>query len=231
MQPHAGCGWRQWARAGGRRSRTFEHPENHGQTSVGWATRQNKTYAELGKVEPHDEDRLERKVPGDVVEHDAEREALSKVEEGEDDPVGEVLSVVLVSRGLDGTEGEEAGDDKTDEVRDGHGEGVDRVEDEDECGTADDEVRLGHIRALLSLVERGVLGELRVIVWASLSSDRAQRDTHLLVELGHVVVRLVLGCQVSRVGLNLLLGRLGGHLRPPVYQCLSPNTRSQWSSP
>ena len=50
--------------------------------------------------EPEVADALEGKVPGDAVEDNVEGDRLDKVEEAEEDPVGEPLHVVLVSRGL-----------------------------------------------------------------------------------------------------------------------------------
>jgi hypothetical protein len=120
-----------------------------------------KTYAELREVEVHDEDGLDGEVPGDIVEDEAESKALGQVEETKDDPVGKVLDVIGVSGGLDRAEGEVGGEEEADEVGNGHGESVDGVEEEDHGGTTEHEVRLGHIGALLSLGEHGVLGELK----------------------------------------------------------------------
>jgi hypothetical protein len=146
--------------------------------------------AELREVEVHDEDGLDGEVPGDIVEDEAESKALGQVEETKDDPVGKVLDVIGVSGGLDRAEGEVGGEEEADEVGNGHGESVDGVEEEDHGGTTEHEVRLGHIGALLSLGEHGVLGEL-------------------LVELVHVVVGLVLSGQEGGVRLHLGLSRLG----------------------
>lgn len=51
-------------------------------------------------MEPDDEDGLEGEVPGEVVQDYTEREALSEVEEPEDDPICEPLDIILVSGGL-----------------------------------------------------------------------------------------------------------------------------------
>jgi len=58
------------------------------------------------ELEPHDQDRLEGKVPGDIIEEDAKGEAFQKVEEAEDHPVGEPLDVVMGRRRLDSLEGQ-----------------------------------------------------------------------------------------------------------------------------
>jgi len=47
------------------------------------------------ELEPDDQDRLEGKVPRDVVEEHAKGEAFQKVEEAKDNPVGEPLNIVM----------------------------------------------------------------------------------------------------------------------------------------
>lgn len=61
---------------------------------------------------------------------------------------------------LDGLEGEVRGEGPADEIGDGGGEGVDGVEDGQEQQGAEDGVCLGHLGALLKVVEHGVLCEL-----------------------------------------------------------------------
>lgn len=54
----------------------------------------------MRELEPEDEDTLEGKVPGDVIEDNTEADRLNEGEEAEDNPVREPLDVVLVSGGL-----------------------------------------------------------------------------------------------------------------------------------
>ena len=119
-----------------------------------------RTYASDRELEPEDEDGLERKVPGEVVEDDAEGEGLEEVEEAEDDPVGEPLDVIGMARRLEGLDGEEGGEGPADEVGDGRREGVDAVEDGEEKDGTEESVALGHLSALLERVQSRVLGEL-----------------------------------------------------------------------
>ena len=119
------------------------------------------THAEGRELEPEDEDGLEGEVPGEVVQHDAERERLREVEEAEDDPVGEPLDVVGVTGRLDGLDGEVGGEDPAEEVGDGGGKGVDGVEDDDEGDAAEEGVGLRDLGVVLKVGERGVLGELQ----------------------------------------------------------------------
>lgn len=107
------------------------------------------TYTERGKLEPKDEQALERKVPGEVVQDGAEGEALEEVEEAEDDPVSEPLNVVVVAGALDGPDGEERGEGPAEQVRNGRCERVDRVEETEERDTAEEDVRLRDLCALL----------------------------------------------------------------------------------
>lgn len=115
-----------------------------------------RTHAERGQLEPQDEEALEDEIPREVVENDAQREALHKVEEAEDDPVREPLDVVLVPGRLEGLDGHVRGERPADEVRDGAGEGVDRVERGHDDEAADEGVALRDLRALLEGDEQRV---------------------------------------------------------------------------
>lgn len=74
------------------------------------------THAESGKLEPEDEDGLKREVPGQVVEDDAEGDALEEVEEAEDGPVRQPLDVILGLGAFNGPKGEIGGESPTDEI-------------------------------------------------------------------------------------------------------------------
>lgn len=54
-----------------------------------------QTYPELRQLQPEDENRLECKIPGEVVEHDAQGKTLNEVEESKDDPVRKPLHIIL----------------------------------------------------------------------------------------------------------------------------------------
>lgn len=69
----------------------------------------------LGQHEPHNGERLDSVVPGNVVEDDA-REGLEEGEHAEDDPVGEPLDVILGLGALERLEREVGGDEEADEV-------------------------------------------------------------------------------------------------------------------
>ena len=118
------------------------------------------TYAELGELEPEDEDALEGKVPGEVVEDDAEGKGLEEVEEAKDDPVRQPLDIVLVAGGFESLDGEEGGNSPADEVGDGRREGVERMEDGNEDDGTEEGIALGDLSATLEFVESRVLGEL-----------------------------------------------------------------------
>jgi len=84
--------------------------------------------AEHRKLKPQDENRLECKIPGEIVKNHPKRNALSEVEETKDHPVREPLNVILVTRGFQGFEREISGEGPSDKVRHGCSEGVDKVE-------------------------------------------------------------------------------------------------------
>ena len=69
-------------------------------------TPKENTHAELRELEPEDEDALEGKVPGEVVEDDGGGESLEEGEDAEDDPVRRPL-VENRSRNLCSNESEE----------------------------------------------------------------------------------------------------------------------------
>jgi len=72
--------------------------------------------AESRKLEPEDENGLERKVPGQVVEDDTEGDTLEEVEETKDSPVSQPLDVILGLGALNGPEGEIGGESPSDEI-------------------------------------------------------------------------------------------------------------------
>lgn len=112
-------------------------------------------------MEPDDEDCLEGKVPGDVVEHETKGETLGEVEETKDDPISEPLDVIVGGWGFDCLEGEIGGEGPSYKVGNGCGKGIECVEYEEEEDAAKDDVSLGDLGALLQDEEGGVLGELR----------------------------------------------------------------------
>ena len=118
------------------------------------------TYASLGEPEVDDEGGLEGKVEGEVVEDGAESPAFEEVEAAKDDPVCQPLSVIASRRALDRLEREVCRYSPAEEVGDGQGEGVDEEEKNEECTGAEDSEGLGHLGALLKVVERRILREL-----------------------------------------------------------------------
>lgn len=74
------------------------------------------TYAEGWELEPDNEEGLEGKVPGDIVEDDTEGEGFEEVEKAKDYPVGEPLDVIVGRWCFDGLEGEVRGQTPTHEV-------------------------------------------------------------------------------------------------------------------
>lgn len=118
------------------------------------------THSESGELEPKDEDGLEGKVPWDVVEDDAEGHGFQEVEETENDPVGEPLNIILVTCGFKSFEREERREGPTDKVGDWCGKGVDAVEESEQCDSTENKVRLGHLGALLDVVQHGIFGQL-----------------------------------------------------------------------
>ena len=71
------------------------------------------TYAESRKLEVKDEEGLECKIPGEVVQHRPQREALGEVEETENDPVCQPLNVIIVTGSLKGLDGKIGGERPT----------------------------------------------------------------------------------------------------------------------
>lgn len=118
------------------------------------------TYTEGGELEPEDEETLEGKVPGEIVENDAEGEAFQEVEETKDDPISKPLDVILVAGRLYCFNGKESGKDPTDEVGGWLSECIDGVEDEKEDDAAEESVGLWNLSTLFELDEDGVFGEL-----------------------------------------------------------------------
>jgi len=157
----------------------------HGSDDMG---KQGLSTAECWKLEPKNEDRLEREEPWDVVEDDREREALKEVEETENDPICQPLNVIRVSGGLEGFDGEISGEHPADKVGNRRRKRVESVEEDQEDDTTEESVALGDLGSLLESVKGGILGKL-------------------LVELVHVVVGLILSLDEGRVLLNFLRGR------------------------
>lgn len=113
--------------------------------------RRRETHAESRELEPERENRLERKIPREIIQHHALRERLQKVKEAEHDPVREPLDVVRVAGALDGLDGEVRGEAPAEEVRDGLREGVDGVQDEEEGDAAEEGVGFGDLRRLFEV--------------------------------------------------------------------------------
>lgn len=53
------------------------------------------THAEGRQLQPDDENGLEGVVPGEVIEENTDGETLEKIEETEDDPIGQPLNIVV----------------------------------------------------------------------------------------------------------------------------------------
>ncbi len=120
----------------------------------------NHTHAGSWELEPENENGLEGVVEGEVVEKDAEGKRLDEIEEAKDDPVRQPLDVVILARGLEGTEAEVGGKSPADEVGGGCGEGVDKDEEGAEDGAAEDQSGLRDLRAGLDVEEHGVARQL-----------------------------------------------------------------------
>jgi len=103
------------------------------------------------ELEPEDEEGLGGKIPGEVVQNRAQRDALGEVERAEYDPVSEPLNIVRVSGGLEGPEREISREAPANKVGDRSSERVEEMEDEEEGDRAANEPRLGHLSALLQL--------------------------------------------------------------------------------
>jgi len=111
------------------------------------------THACSGELEPENENGLEGIVEGEVVEDHADGKRLDEVEKAKDDPIGQPLDVVILTRGLKGAEAEVSGKSPADEVGGGCSEGVDEDEEGAEDGAAKDEGGLGDLDAGLDVVE------------------------------------------------------------------------------
>jgi len=144
--------------------------------------------AEVWKLQPQNEYRLECKVPREVVENHSECNALQEVEEPENDPISEPLNIILMTGAFQGLEGEVAWKGPSNEVRNRCGERVDKVEKGEEKNSADDKVGLWNLSSLLKCVQYWILREF-------------------FVKLLKVIVRLVLRLDKSRVLLKLLCCR------------------------
>ena len=77
---------------------------------------QKITYTEGRELEPNDEGRLEGEVPWDIVKDEPEGEGFHKVEEAENDPVGEPLNVVMRGGRFNSLEGEVGGEAPSNEI-------------------------------------------------------------------------------------------------------------------
>jgi len=141
--------------------------------------------AESGQLEPDDEDRLEGKIPREVVKDNTKRDAFREVEKAKDDPVCEPLDVILVSGGLERLERKEGWNCPSNEGGYGTGEGVHEVEKKEEENAANDSVGFRDLSALFERVQNGIFREL-------------------LVELLNVVVGLVRCLYEDRVLLHFL---------------------------
>lgn len=84
--------------------------------------------SEVRQLQPDNEESLEGKVPGNVVQNHAKHDALDKGEETENDPICQPLNIILGRRGLDSLEGEISRKCPSNEGGDGGGERVEKVE-------------------------------------------------------------------------------------------------------
>jgi len=143
--------------------------------------------AEGRKLQPENEGSLEGEIPGNVIEDNAEREPLDKVEEPKDNPVSQPLHVVIVTRALESLEREVGREGPANEVGDWSGKRVHKVEEGAENDCTDEKVALGDLCSLLKVVHNRVLGQL-------------------FVELSDIVVGVGLSLFEDRMFLNFLLG-------------------------
>lgn len=116
--------------------------------------------AEHGQGEPQEEHKLEDEVEGEPV--DNVDEALDDSEEGEHDPVGQPLGVIIGVVREERIDGIVAGDDETGEVGEKLSAKVEDDEEEVQGAEADGTVRLGNVGGLFNVVQDGVLGKLAV---------------------------------------------------------------------
>jgi len=145
------------------------------------------------ELEPENESGLDGEVPWNVVQDNAESDALDEGEPAEDDPVCQPLNVVIVTGSLESAEGEVGGEGPTDEVGDGESEGVDEDKADEGDGGDESTVGLGDLSLLFELDKDGVLAQL-------------------FVELSDVLEEAVLALLDYWVSLDLLGGVVNGSL-------------------
>jgi hypothetical protein len=107
------------------------------------------TYTESRELEPQDEHGLESVVPGEVVEENADSEALEEVEETEDNPVGEPLDVISVAGRFEGLDRKVRRQNPTEKVGDRGCETVESMKNEEQSDTTEEGISLGNLRLLL----------------------------------------------------------------------------------
>jgi hypothetical protein len=120
----------------------------------------NLSATEGRQREPQEEDELEDKVEGKPV--DNVDKALHNSEEGEDDPVGKPLGVVVGVVCEESAQRVVTRDDEASDVGQQLAAHVEDDEEEVEGGQANDSIGLGDTSLLLEVVEGGVLGQLSV---------------------------------------------------------------------
>jgi hypothetical protein len=138
---------------GGRKKKAVDRPGHR-------KRKRERTYSEVGKLEPENEKALECKVPGHVIQYNRESNALKEVEETKYNPVSQPLNVVSVAGALKSLEGKVGGETEPNEVGDGCGEGVEKVKEKEKRGATEDNVGFWDLGALLEVDEDGILGEL-----------------------------------------------------------------------
>jgi hypothetical protein len=120
----------------------------------------NLSTTEGRQREPQEEDELEDKVEGKPV--DNVDKAFQDSEEGEDDPVGKPLGVVVGVVCEESAERVVAGNDEASKVGQKLATHVEDNEEEVEGSEANDTIGFGNASLLLEVVEGGVLGQLSV---------------------------------------------------------------------
>jgi hypothetical protein len=111
-------------------------------------------------LQPKDEQGLEREVPREVIQKGTKGKALCKIEEAENDPIGQPLCVIVVSRWLKGLEREVRRKTPSNEIGGGSSEGVDEVKEGEERDSTKKGVCLWYLNTLLQAYEYRILGQL-----------------------------------------------------------------------
>lgn len=184
--------------------------------------------AVLGETNVEEEDGLEEPVEGDPVE-DGVAPELNDGEGGVDNPVSEVLGVVLGALGLEGLEGVVAGDDEGGKVGKelANAANVDEDQKEVEKDNAKDTVGLGDAGLGLELLEgREAVKFLRLLVIAMMPANSIAKNRRKKAAHGRrsYLINLVDGSKdlVLDIGSK---GHGGGLEKQSTLKCLKENKR------